>query len=234
MKSGNIILRFLWMPVSITALLSITGLFVRGLNDLVYSLTSEGNEFFLDFRGVRFVALTILACFSAVYLIAEIVSIFGTSQRLSRLLFHLRFGPGAVLILSSLITLACDAALIEVSKYQIRQYVFNSGQSTEPPQIKLFNNYRSWCGNGFSAWENYLYFDTASAGMTDEDPHVRARSLLMAAEVRDFLNGGDPRFREYLRSACDDDDTIVYQTAESYLRGSKSSCSQLASNSHYR
>ena len=230
MKSGSIILRFLWMPVSIAALLSITSLLVRGVNGLAHYLAPDGYEFGPGYlRGVEFVALTILACVSSVYLIAEIVDIFASSQRLSGLLFHFRFGPVVVLFLSSLITLGCDAAMIEISKYRIRQYVFDSGESTEPPQIKLFNNYRHWCGNGFSAQENYLYFDTASSGIDNEDPHVRARSLLMAADVRDFLNGGDPRFREYLRAACDDDDPIVYQTAETYLRDSNTSCSELES-----
>ena len=231
MKSGNIILRFLWMPISITALLNITYLFVHGLNEYIYFLTIDGAELMLDFAGVQFVTFTILACVSSVYLVAEIVHIFGNSQRLSRLLLHLRFGPVVVIFLSSLITFACDAVMIEVSKFQIRQYIFHSGESIDPPDIKLFNNYRHWCGNGFSAWENYHYFDTASSGIEHEDPYVRARSLLMAARVRDFWNGGDPRFREYLRSACDDNDRVVYEVADGHLRQSKSSCSQLASRS---
>ncbi len=121
----------------------------------------------------------------------EITAYLSKNFTYKRLLTNLRYAPIAILVVSGIVVLTYDAGMIAYSKQQIRNYIFNDSQLIVKSDFRLHNNYRHWCGNGASAYENYLYFDVASEGINNENPYVRARSLLMTEEVRDWINGGD-------------------------------------------
>jgi len=135
----------------------------------------------------------------------------------SRLLTHLRYAPMAVLVIFVAVVLAYDEAMILRSKWEIRQYVYSNQSPETAKSFDLHNNYRGWCGNGYSAAIYDLYADTAAEGFDSPDPAVRARSLRASIEVHDWLNGvSDGPFPKLIERAGNDPDPIVRKIAAEF------------------
>jgi hypothetical protein len=218
--------RFLWIPISAIILFRLLSTAATAANGIAYALTEDNFNLWLRFSELELVVLAGVIMFALAHLGFEISALVGEGFPGRRLLSHFRLGPLAVFAVFLITVPIFDLAMIEVSRYQIRSYVYRSGDSVSKPELRPHNNYRHWCGNGASATEEYLYFNTAAEGIADDDPHVRARSLLATADVRDFLNGPDPRFREYIKAACRDTNAIVVGTAEALLSRSNLTCSK--------
>lgn len=223
-KTGNLIARLLFVPVTgVFAFLLFTQL-GNSLNSLIYNLTENYYLIFLRFDTREKVIFWISAGWIISHVCFEIIAYFSKNFRYKRLLTNLRYAPIAVFIISVIVVPIYDAGMISYSRQQIRNYLYDDSQVINEPQIRLQNDYRHWCGNGASARENYLYFDTASEGIDNTNPYVRARSLVMTREVQDWLNGGDKRFDNFLANSCLDSDAIVRDAAEELLNKSEWSC----------
>ena len=134
-----------------------------------------------------------------------------------KLLTHLRYGPIAVLIFSVATILASDFLLIQYSRWQLVRWIHSDAPVTEKFSLKLHNNYRGWCGNGFSANEYDLYGDTAAAYIDDADPAIRARSLQASIYVYDWLNKpNDGPSMVALKKATSDPDPTVRDIAAQF------------------
>ena len=134
-----------------------------------------------------------------------------------KLLTHLRYGPIAILVLSSTAILATDFLLIQYSRWQLVRYIHSDASVTERPSFRLHNNDRGWCGNGFAANEYYLYGDTPAAYIDDADPATRARALQASMYVYDWLNiPHDGPSIDALKKATEDPDPMVRDIAAQY------------------
>jgi len=142
-----------------------------------------------------------------------------------KLLTHLRYGPIAILIFSVATILASDFLLIQYSRWQIVRWIHSDAPVTEKLSLKLHNDYRGWCGNGFSANEYDLYGDTAAAYIDDADPAIRARALQASMYVYDWLNHpNDGPSIDALKKATSDPDPMVREIAAEFnaeLSGSR-------------
>lgn len=229
-KHEKLALRILFIPVSGFFSLQLFALFGNSLNALIYNLTEKtGDPLYLSFETREKVILWFSLFWIGSLFFLELSTAFRKNFKFRWLLTNLRYAPVVILFFSTAVVMIFDLGMIEYSKWQIRNYLFSDSQIIEKPEISLHNNYRHWCGNGFSARENYLYFETASAGFNDENPFVRSRSLLMAARVQDWLNGGDRRFANFLVKSCQDSDETVRATVERYLNAENSGCQKLLS-----
>lgn len=204
--------------------------FGNSLNNIIYDLTENYYHIYLRFDTRETVIFYFFIFWLAAYFVLEFSAFFSKGFKFKRLLTNFRYAPIAAFISSIFIIAAFDLTMIEYSKWEIRNYIYSSSQNVEKPDFKLFNNYRHWCGNGAVAQENYLYFDTAAEGINDENPYVRSRSLLMAADVQNWLNGGDVRFDRFIEQSCQDSNQIVRKTVESLLKDSTKSCENLISS----
>lgn len=158
--------------------------------------------------------LSILSGWLGAWTIAEGLSLLCKRHSHWRLLTHLRHGPIALLLCFFATVLAYDQAMILYSKWEIRQYVYGNESPKLTPRLTLHNNYRGWCGNGYSAVKYALYAETAAEGFESTDPAVRARSLLASIAVYDWLNGGnDGPFPDLIDRASSDPDPVVRRIA---------------------
>lgn len=196
------------------------------LNNIVYSLVEDDAPGFLKFETRRKVVFGITTMWIVAQIIFEIAAYFSIDLKYKRLITNLRYAPIAILFISWFSIPIFDNVIIFYSKYQIRNYIFYNSQFIVEPDIRLYSDYRHWCGNGVSAHENYLYFNTASEGINNPNPYARARSLLMMSKVRDSINGGDKRFDLHLANSCRDSDAIVRKTAEKLLNKRESGCEE--------
>lgn len=135
-----------------------------------------------------------------------------------KLLTHLRYGPIAVLVLSIATILATDHLLIQYSRWELARWIQGAPTGIELQSLKLHNNYRGWCGNGWSANEYYLYGDTAAAYIDDPAPAIRARALQASVYVYDWSNEpSDGPIITALRKATTDSDPMVRDIAAQLL-----------------
>lgn len=220
----KLFLRLLWVPIAAIFLYALLSTTVRSLNDLSYYYTENTYAIFLKYDTSEMVVTAIFAILIALHLSLEILAHLKESVTRSRWLTHFRFAPLTVFIFSGIVVALFDIGMIEISKKSIQNYVHSNSESLKSPDVSLHNNYRHWCGNGASAHENYLYFETAFEGSTNDDPFVRARSLLMSARVQNWLNGGDERFDRFLLESCMDENDIVRKTADMYLANGNKTC----------
>jgi hypothetical protein len=218
--------RFLWIPISAVIFFRLLSTAATAVNGIAYALTEDNFNLWLRFSELELVVLGVVVMFALAHLGFEIAELVSDGYSGRRLLSHFRFGPLAVFAVFLITVPIFDLAMIEISRYQIRSYVYRSGNSVSKPELRPHNNYRHWCGNGASATKEALYFHTAAGGIADDDPYVRARSLLATADVRDFLNGPDPRFRDHVKAACRDTSGIVVETAEALLSRANLTCSK--------
>ncbi len=217
-------MRLCWVPVAAVFLFAFLSNAARSLNDIAYSLTEGDHGLFLRFDTLEQLVLLLFASSVGLHLILELLVHSSLKLRLTRVMSHLRYGPAAVMLVFVVTVILYDLAMIEISRYRIRSYVYNgSTLVTEPDFDMLHNNDRGWCGNGVAATYQRLYYPTASAELGDPDPAVRARAFLAAAEVRDFLNGS-PQFKAHTADACRDESEVVRNAVERHLAGWKSSC----------
>lgn len=187
----KLIARILFVPLTGIFVFLLSTQFGNSLNDVIYNLTENYYLIFLKFDTREKVIFWVSVSWIITHIIFEITAYLSKNFTYKRLLTNLRYAPIAILVVSGIVVLTYDAGMIAYSKQQIRNYIFNDSQLIVKSDFRLHNNYRHWCGNGASAYENYLYFDVASEGINNENPYVRARSLLMTEEVRDWINGGD-------------------------------------------
>lgn len=153
----------------------------------------------------------------------EIAQVAYKRPRSPKILTHLRFGSITVAISSIVIILCFNSAMIEYSKYEIRSYVYGSASPQQEVDLKLFTDYKGWCGNGYSAREYELYADTAAGGYSSPDADVRARSLRASLEVFDWLNGvSDGPFPELIKEAQYDEDPVVQGIVNEFLEANPS------------
>ena len=223
----KLIWRLLWIPFSAAVLFFLLSGIFRDVNNILNILAEDGYGLAIpfEFRERLVLALSVFA--SLAHLILELAAFSKGRSFGSRVLAHLRYGPVMIHVLALATVIAFDAVMIEVSRQQIRNYVYSASTIVDKPEFgSLHNNDRGWCGNGWSATYEYLYYPTASAGMSDPDPAVRTRSFLASAQVRDLLNGS-PRFRLDTQAACRDESELVRQTVENHLSGSKTSCEKI-------
>jgi len=220
----KLIARIFFIPITGFFVFLLFTQFGKSLNDIIYNLTEDNYLIFLRFDTRDKVVFGISTGWIIAHIIVEISAYFSKNFRFKRLLTNLRYAPIAIFIFSGFIVPIYDAGMIEYSKRQIRNYIYSASPTIEKPNFRLHNNYRHWCGNGASAQENYLYFNAASEGINNENPSIRARSLLMSADVQDWLNGGDKRFNVFLAKSCRDADRIVWSAAENYLNDRNLSC----------
>ena len=223
-RKFKLILRLCWVPVAAVFLFAFLSNATRSLNNIAYALTHGDLDLFLRFDTREQVVFILFASFVTLHLVLEFLTYSSPKLRLPKTMSHLRYGPAAVMSVFVVAVIVFDATMIELSRYRIKSYVYNgSSVVTEPDLDLLHNNDRGWCGNGLAATYENLYYPTASAGLDDPDPAVRARAFLAAADVRDFLNGS-PRFTAHTDLACGDESEVVRSTVERYLAGRKSSC----------
>lgn len=220
----KLIARLLFVPLTGIFVFLLFTQFGNSLNDVIYNLTEDYYSIFLKFDTREKVFFWVSVSWITTHIIFEITTHFSKNFRYKRLLTNLRYAPIAILVFSGIVVSIYEAGMLARSKQQIRSYIFDDTQFIVKPDFRLYNNYRGWCGNGASAYENYLYFDAASEGVNNVNPNIRARSLLMTEEVRDSINGGDKRFDNFLANACRDSDAIVQNVAEDVLSKSESSC----------
>ena len=223
-KTGNLIARLLFVPVTGVFTFLLFTQFGNSLNSIIYNLTEDYYLIFLRFDTREEVIFWVSAGWIISHICFEIIAYFSKNFGYKKLLTNLRYAPIAVFIIFVFVVPIYDVGMITYSRQQIRNYLYDDSQVITEPQIRLHNDYRHWCGNGVSARENYLYFDTASEGIDNTKPYVRARSLVMTREVQDWLNGGDKRFDNFLANSCLDPDAIVRDTAEELLNKSESRC----------
>lgn len=171
---------------------------------------------FWRLRMTAFIALTVIWLVPLVAL--ETFLLWRNKNPFPRLLTHLRFAPLAIMFFSIVVTIAFDAAMVQYSKYQIRDYVYGDAPPENEFRLKLHNTYRGWCGNGYSANEYRLYAETAAEGFSSADPKVRARSLRISIQTYDWLNGveKDSPFSKLIKQAAQDEDLLVRQMAEDF------------------
>jgi hypothetical protein len=219
--------RLLTVPLGAIFLIQLLTVTADSLNNVAYALTENTYGLYLRYDTREMLVFCVFVVLVVLQVTLEIASFSSSRIAASRILFHLRYGPIAVLFLSTVFVIMLDLALVEVSKYQVRSYVYQNSISLEPPDLTLHNDYRGRCGNGVSARENYLYFEAASSGAHDPDPYVRSRSILMSSRVQNWMNGGDPRFDEMIAEACSDTNEVVKQTVDNYLTDRSSSCDNL-------
>jgi hypothetical protein len=198
--------------------------FGDSLNDVIYNLTEDNYPIFLRFDTREQVIFWVSVSWIITHIVFEICAYVSKDFRYKRILTNLRYAPIVILLFSGIVVLCQDAGMIALSKQQIRNYIFSDSNSIAEPDFRLHNNYSHWCGNGAIAYENYLYFDTASEGINNTNPYIRARSLLMMREVGNSLNGGDKRFGNFLSKSCRDSNITVQNVAESILNKSQSTC----------
>lgn len=137
---------------------------------------------------------------------------------LPRILKHLRYGPIVVMLFSSLVVIAFDQAMIGYSRYEIRSYVYGNTSPDIEVRFELYSDYRSWCGNGYTANEYSNYADTAAEGFSSTDPAVRARSLRVSIAVYDWLNGARyGPFPALIEMAEFDEDKTVRKIADEFI-----------------
>jgi hypothetical protein len=226
----KLIFRLFWIPFAAAFLFLLLSTISRSLNNILAYLTEDSYELYLKFETREWLILFLLALAVLIHLVLELFAHFSEKVARSRILTHLRYGPAAVTFLWIGFVPLFDAAMIEFSRQKIRNYVYNGSRSAgEPDLMLLHNNDRGWCGNGASATYEHLYYPTASAGLQDPDPAVRALSFLASAEVRDFLNGSRG-FRSDTAAACRDESAFVRNTVDQYLAGSNSSCGKVLSS----
>lgn len=228
-KTEILVLRILFVPISGFFAFQLLTHFGKSLNDLIYNFTEDYYLIFLRFDTREKVVLSVTLIWMIAHLSFEIIAYCSDHFRFKRLLTNLRYAPIVVLFLSMFIIPAYDSGRIAYSKWQIRNYVFSYSDFIEEPRLYLHNDYRHWCGNGFIANESYLYFKTAAEGLNDENPHVRARALLMTERVADtFINGTDRvRFNEILQKSCLDSDSTVRRTAQEILLDRETDCPRI-------
>lgn len=128
----------------------------------------------------------------------------------SRVLRHLRYAPLAILACFIVAAFSYDQAMIQYSRWEIRRYIHGDLPPEIPPDFDLHNDYRGWCGNGYSAHMYALYGDVAVSEYDAADPLVRARALQASVAVYDWLNGStEGAFYELLSRAEHDPDPHV-------------------------
>jgi sterol desaturase/sphingolipid hydroxylase (fatty acid hydroxylase superfamily) len=158
----KIIARLLFVPITgVFAFLLFTQ-FGKSLNGLIYNLTEDNYLIFLRYDTRDTVIFGVTVSWIITHIIFEIVAYLYKDFKCKRFLALLRYSPIAILIISVLAVQAYDAGMINYSKQQIRNYIYDDAQLIIEPDIRLHNNYRHWSGNGASATENYLYFETVS------------------------------------------------------------------------
>lgn len=220
----KLIFRLLLVPITTYFLFTAVSCFTSAFYSLYYWYLEDWNVSFRTVNLMGFLFLDVVIGWTLAHLLFEIINYFRPGPTLGYWLKILRYTPIAGVLLSIPITTAFDLGMVQYSKWQIRSYVYSNELEVATPDLDLHSTDRGWCGNGMVANLNYHYFDTASNGIYDADPYVRSRSLLAAAEVSNRFNGGDRRFDLYLKESCLDEHTVVYQTAEHYLRERNSSC----------
>ena len=225
----KLIARILFIPITGFFVFLLFSGFTRSLNNIIYYLIEHNNLVYTKFDLLGKIFFWFAIGWITALFIFEIIAHFSANFRFKRLLTNLRYAPIAIFIFSILIVPVYDAGMIAYSKRQIRNYVFSDSKSVERPNFYPHIDYRGWCGNGFSARENLLYFETAAEGIDSENPYVRSRSLLMSAKVRDWINGGDERFDKFLADACRDSSQIVRGVAEKQLEDGESNCQKYLS-----
>lgn len=223
----KLIARLFFIPVSAVFTFGLLNQFGNSLNSVIYRLTEDYEPIYLRFDTRATVLFWTFIIWLLTYVLLEFLACRHADFRFSRVLTNFRYAPIAILIFSALIVTVFDFAMIEHSKYQIRTYVFSDSEKVVRPDFLLFNNDRGWCGNGVAAHENYLYFDTAAEGINRENPYVRARSLLIAAKVRNWINGGDRRFDAFLEESLNDPNPVIRRTAECISNLDNRQCSEI-------
>lgn len=218
--------RLLFIPLTVIFLNHTLWIIERFLTANIYFCAQTLQSLPFESHPASLILFAFFVFWIAALLVLEILAHFKKDFNLSYWLKHLRYAPIATLFFANFIVIFFDAGMIEFSKWRIRNYVYGNSDFVHKPELDLHNDYRGWCGNGYFWRRSNLYFDVASEGLTDENPHVRARALLITREVADTLvNGTDgSRFNEVLRKGCLDSDSIVRQAAQMALYTGETDC----------
>lgn len=221
----KLILRLLFVPVTLFFVFQLFAQFGKSLNDLIYNLTEDSYEIFLRFDTRDKVVFWISLSWIIMHIFFEIYAYYSKNFRFKRTLTNLRYAPIAVFFISLFVVPIYDLGMIAYSRHQIRNYIFSDSQTTEKPDLRLHNDYRHWCGNGAMGRYKDLYFDTAIEGIDSEDPKVRVRSMLLADDVLDWLNERESeKLDKILIKSCKDPDTEVKRISEDFLHWRESDC----------
>lgn len=159
--------------------------------------------------------LWLLGGWLVVWLLCElIVYRRGACGKRSLLLLHLRYAPLAIYVFFLIWLMPSEQLMIEYSRRQITRYVYSDAPPQIEPEFELYNDYKGWCGNGFTAHKYSLYGHTAAAGFKSDDPQVRARAFQATRLAYDWLNEpAECPFIEVLRKARVDPDPLVRKLA---------------------
>ncbi|MEZ5428508.1 MAG: hypothetical protein R2747_19715 [Pyrinomonadaceae bacterium] len=230
-EKEKLIARLLFVPVNGLFTVLLFPPLGNSINNVLYRLTGSNFQFFLRVDTRKTVVFWLIIGWISAHLAFELGNFLFRNFKFQRTLKHLRYSSMAIFILSASMVPAFDQAMIAYSKMQIRNYVFSNSGSVEKPDQILYNDYRHWCGNGAIAREEDLYLGTALEGVDSQKPEIRARSLLMAFMVRDWINGSKPKImQQALAKTCQDADLMVRDLAENYLNSRSSNCRELLSN----
>ena len=188
------------------------------LYPLLRSLGASSDEEWYWYYDLAFKVRVITAVlWMLTWALLELRNVTRAGRPTPKLLTHLRYGPIAILIFSVATIVASDFLLIQYSRWQLVRWIHSDAPVTEKLSLKLHNNYRGWCGNGFSANEYDLYGDTAAAYIDDADPAIRARALQASMYVYDWLNHPhDGPSIVALKKATTDADPMVRDIAAEY------------------
>ena len=157
--------------------------------------------------------------------VLEILWLLGKRNPFPKTLTHLRYAPIGIMLFFTASVIIFDQAMVQYSRYQIRSYVYGETPPNADVWLNLHNTNRGWCGNGHSATIYSLYSETSAEGFSSADPEVRARSTRASLQVYDWLNGTcDGPFPELIRRAEIDEDPLVREMAEKFLKDRHNFC----------
>ena len=162
--------------------------------------------------------LVIAIGWTMAWAIFEIIWLLRRQSSNPRLLTHLRWGPAAVLLICIGVVASYDNIRIYQSRQAIKNYIhYGSYSDSEFEELRLYNDYRGWCGNGGVAayYENYI--DSGIEGFQSDSPAVRLRALKFSHRLS--FGSTDDRYDKLIDRALTDSDLAVANLACDYKFG---------------
>jgi hypothetical protein len=153
------------------------------------------------------------------YSICAFASRYKNAASRANFLHHLRYGPMAAFALFLLFVPVAEWEAIEKSKAKIRDYVENGSASTAGPYQSLYVRELQDYFNEYDSPEYKIYAETASEGLQSDNPMARVRALKMSRRFYDWERSpARSPFIEALRQGRDDEDLIVREEANEYIK----------------
>jgi len=144
----------------------------------------------------------------------EIVAHKQSTHEKPRLLTHLRYGPIAVVVLSSLGFAFYERMMVQYSRWQIVHYIHSDASPWEPPDFDLYHDDSGLCVISIPAHTYKGYDAIPTEYFNDPDPWVRARAL----KARLYFYPEGQALSDVMKKAMADENPLVRQIAADYQR----------------